>query len=63
MHFVYRVCDGNAAAKEYRAQLPNRIHYPIYRVFLNVHRVYVEGHIPDNVRREGKPRIDVSDAN
>lgn len=63
MHFIYGECRGNglAAANLYRERYPNLARYPDYRVFINVHRAYLEGRIPHAPVREGRPRIDYDD--
>lgn len=57
MHFVYGFCNGNARAaeREYRERFPGRERYPDYRVFQRVHNAYVEGQIPGNPHRAGRP--------
>lgn len=60
MYFIYGLCDGNArqAALTYRQRFPNRERYPDHRVFLRVRNAYLEGRIPGNVVREGRPNVD-----
>lgn len=54
-------CYGNAtsAAREYRARFSNRASNPDCMVFRNIHRIYVDGQIPSNVREKGRARVDI----
>lgn len=61
MHLIYGDCrcNGHAASKLYRERYPNAERYPDHRVFINVHRVYSEGYLPNARLNAGRPRADV----
>lgn len=63
MHYIYGECRGNgaAAAHLFRERYPNLLRYPDHRVFINVHRAYSEGRIPNINVRPGRPRMDYDD--
>lgn len=50
MHYEYWFYDENvwAVSREYMTRFPNRWHYPDYKVFQNVHRIYVSR--PNNIK-------------
>lgn len=58
MHLIYGECRCNAtaASRLYRERYPNAERYPGYRVFINVHKAYTEGHLPNDRRNTGRPR-------
>lgn len=55
MHYIYGECIGSSLAGSnlYRERYSNALRHPDNRVFLNVHRAFIEDRMPHNQARMG----------